>query len=603
MGTKKINWKYLTWPLIIFIIALVIRVIYFFEIKNNPLFLKPISDAKIYHIWANQIIVTKDLIGKEPFFLNPGYAYLLSLIYSIFTPSSVHLVQIIQFIVGAISSVLVYQIASKCFDKTTGILAGIINALYGIFIFYEGFLLTFVWINFLNLILILLLLRAKKQKSFLLFFFIGLITGVSALFRPNILLLVPLLIVWFFLYKQKYSFRLFLFFPIGIIFILCPIILRNYFVLKEPIISSVSSGINFYIGNNSFADGSNGAINSLGAVTSQPRYMLNFFKQRAEEKFRRNISYREMDLFWLKEGLGFIFENPMFSFHLLVKKIFLFINSKEIPSNYPYEILKEFSKTLKYCINYSLIFSLAFFPVIFLGWNNEESVLLKLFFAVHFFTTLIFFVISEYRAPAVPILIMFCANGIQWLWRRIKTKDYRNIFLFLIVSTIIFKVTNLPIMSGQMVGEYHWKGIISKQLGDSEKAKYYFQRSIELNPLSVSDYQQLGSIFYESGDYNRAKYWFSKSLDIYPTAEAYNNIGIVYFKMNNFKAAREYFVKSINIDETISEAWNGLASAEWELGNEKAAHNAWSKALIYASNFASKSIIERNIKIAKSSEK
>ena len=99
------QWKIVA---LLFLGSIVLRWVYLHDLVKNNLF-SPVLDAKVYHEWAWRIVSSKDIIGDAPFLLNPGYAYILALIYSIFN-SYVAVALAVQFIAGALSVVLVYLI-------------------------------------------------------------------------------------------------------------------------------------------------------------------------------------------------------------------------------------------------------------------------------------------------------------------------------------------------------------------------------------------------------------------------------------------------------------------------------------------------------------
>ena len=66
----------------IFALALVLRLIHLWQIRQAPFFDLLIGDARAYDLWAQQI-AAGDWIGREVFYQAPLYAYFLGLVYSI----------------------------------------------------------------------------------------------------------------------------------------------------------------------------------------------------------------------------------------------------------------------------------------------------------------------------------------------------------------------------------------------------------------------------------------------------------------------------------------------------------------------------------------
>lgn len=582
---EKIWQKKFFWPIIIFSVAAILRLLYFLEIKNNPLFLEPSLDAQIYHRWAWRIVATKNLIGTEPFLLNPGYPYLLALIYYIFG-CYIKVVAVIQFIVGAVSSVLIYFISLKIFNKVVSILAGLIASAYGVFIFYEGFLVNFVWINFFNLLALLLLIKAIEKNSLTQGLLSGIFVGLSAVFRPNILMFIILILLWSILFKRQLL-RIIISGIIGVILMLSPCILRNYIVLKEPIISSVSMGINFYIGNHPDADGSFGALKKIGLVAGIPQVMLNFFKEKTKLNFKRDVSYTEMNLYLFKEGSKFITTNPIKWLKLFIKKTLLFINSREIGSNYNYEMFKKlYSKKLSYLLNFYIIGPISFIGLFFSIKNLKNGWLLLCFFFAYFFTVVIFFMLSEYRLPVVPILIIFCSYGLIIFSKKLKNKEYFHILGIFFIYILILNIMNINVFQKEEKNIYQLcdLGDYFKTSGDIEKAKYYYKEAININPSHYLPYHKMGEFLFILEDYQNAKTYFEKCVNITPTANEYTNLGSVYFNLNEYDLSEKNYLIAIKLDQNLPEAWCGLGSVYNIKRNFKKACYAWERYILLEPN-------------------
>jgi len=145
-----------------------IRIVYFLQAKDNALFLAPVLDASFYFDWVRQI-TGGSILGREAFFMNPGYPYFLALL-SIIVGMSVSGLIIAQMSLSSITCVLVAKITGNIFGRSAMLVAGILMALYGYDIFYSGTLLTASVINLINVIILLLLLndRMKPEKRYIL---------------------------------------------------------------------------------------------------------------------------------------------------------------------------------------------------------------------------------------------------------------------------------------------------------------------------------------------------------------------------------------------------------------------------------------------------
>ena len=131
---KQIQWEALA---LVFLLALGYRTLGFILTGDHPLFLNPVVDAGYHFNWAKRI-ASGDLFGHGPddVFKPPLYCYILSIITRI-SQNDISLIQWWQMFLGAFSSVMISWIATCFFNKQTGIIAGVLSAVYAPFLFFE----------------------------------------------------------------------------------------------------------------------------------------------------------------------------------------------------------------------------------------------------------------------------------------------------------------------------------------------------------------------------------------------------------------------------------------------------------------------------------
>src|SRR5512141_432157 len=103
---SKKAWFY---PLIIFLAALLVKLTYFWFIKNDPLVQLPILDALVYSQWGREI-ASGNLLARAPYWTEPGYAYFLALCIKLGLSSGA--IILFQFILGSLSAVLLFLSAN-----------------------------------------------------------------------------------------------------------------------------------------------------------------------------------------------------------------------------------------------------------------------------------------------------------------------------------------------------------------------------------------------------------------------------------------------------------------------------------------------------------
>ncbi len=147
----------------IVILALSVRLFYLYESSANPSFTTPTVDSRTYDKLARSVAEGKDMNYEffwQPFF----YPAFLSAIY-LASNSSIICAKVIQLLLGCVTCLLTYRLGKRIFDRRTGVIAGVMTALYGPLVFFESELLAAGWAAFWSVVLILLFIKSSSKKS------------------------------------------------------------------------------------------------------------------------------------------------------------------------------------------------------------------------------------------------------------------------------------------------------------------------------------------------------------------------------------------------------------------------------------------------------
>ena len=125
-------------------------------------------------------------------------------------------------------------------------------SLYGLFVFYEGQVLSVTLAIFLYLVTLLFLFSAFEKESIFLFFASGVSLGISGITMSGIFLFVPFVIfcTWHFFRKRITWILLSAFFMLGVLLPISLTTLHNYKAEKDFVPVTAHGGITFYTGNN-----------------------------------------------------------------------------------------------------------------------------------------------------------------------------------------------------------------------------------------------------------------------------------------------------------------------------------------------------------------
>jgi tetratricopeptide (TPR) repeat protein len=443
--------------IIIFALTFLSRLIFILGMKNNAFSMvtRYTIDSVYYHEWALQI-AQGNWIGNEIFFLGPFYAYFLGIIYAIFN-NSVLTVQIIQSILAGLSCVFLYLITRKISNHRHGIITSIIFIFSGILVFYTGTLL-YVEVNvFFSLWLAYLLLQIPDNFSVKRLFLIGIVFGLLIIIRPECILLLLLLIPYFIVKVKAKPFFQYLLLLVFILLTIAIIPLRNYLVGKDFVPFTAHSGINFYYGNNPQTDGTWRPTYPLQQTPDITIEQLKYSSQRIDGEL---VKPSQASNYWMKKGLAFIKENPVRYLKLLGRKLLLFINGYEIPSNYYFYQTRDDSVILKIAfISFALILPCAVLGIALSFKKWKEYYLIYTFIFIYLVSSLVFYVLSRLRAPVIPFLIIFAVLFIKELWLRFKDRKFKQVFVLVVLAGLLYGATQLNLINRK---EFNTQGYIQK---------------------------------------------------------------------------------------------------------------------------------------------
>ncbi|MBN1621223.1 MAG: tetratricopeptide repeat protein [Endomicrobiales bacterium] len=552
--------KYLIF--VIILLALIVRIVYFMQIKDHFLFKYPILDAKYYHTWAVEIS-KGDWAGSKRgvFMMSPGYSYFLALVYKLFG-ENISLVVLIQFLLGLLTGWLVFLIGKKLFSETAGYLGAVFYLFYSLSIFYESTLLKSALINFVNVLSLYLLLGSSLHNILI----AGALLGFSVHLRPNILIFVPFVLFWLyrnaadFSQSKKWALSLFL---LGMALMLFPVALRNFKAGGEFVFSTAHGGMNFYTGNSAFCKG---PYTPLPFARTDPEVEQQDFIKEAQRRSGKHLTAKESSSFWYKESLKFITGNPFQWTKLLLKKILIFINTYEPPINLDFYFFRhEYKSVLSMPLfNYGVILSLAVIGI-FLARMN---LLLISYMAVYCISGILFFVVSEYRFPIVPVLCIYAGLGAVEMYNAYRKGISKKFVTMSIALVLMFILSNSDIYSrifgfttykrASLANSYFGLGCTYEDEEMAEEAIDSYEKAIKIMP-QAAPMINLATIYERKGKTYEAQRLYLEAIKRKPNSvEAYNNLGAIFYRKKDLLNARKCFEAAVSLKPDFEQAQKNL---------------------------------------------
>lgn len=345
MNERRLPWAAL---LALFALAFGLRAVALVQYeRHHPQAQRPTIDEASYDSWAREI-AGGELLGKEIFFQEPLYPYVLGGIYALSgdEPATQRsAARWMQVAAGALAAALAGALAARLFGRNAGWLAGALVALHRPAIWFPALLLKE---NLFVTLLVALALglvatrefaaRGWAKREVLAWLALGLLAGLGALLRGNLLVMLPLLALWPLgraLARREGKRRAFLHasaFVLGAILALLPVLLRNHAVGGRFVLTTSGAGTNFYGGNN--LDNPFGVATEFDWVRGIPEHEAGDWRREASRRAGRELDPKETSDFWMETTLASMREHPAEHALILLRKLRLTLGRYEVPDNH-----------------------------------------------------------------------------------------------------------------------------------------------------------------------------------------------------------------------------------------------------------------------------
>ncbi len=421
--------------------------------SHQPFFSTPIpdSDTALYWFLAKAIGKYGITFGSLPIFFSVYYAYLYFLFSFLGNPVKVAIFfNGILYICSLVGFVLLLK---RIFNWQTAKIGGILFLLTKALLFYYILpIKTALYLTFF--ILFLLLITSEKS------FFSGLVAGILSNIEG---IFLGLLIIYLFFFLLQRRFRFILSLLISFTLSLSPIILLNLHKGNGFSISSQTSGIHFFIGNQ---QGATGVYKRAPGV--RPNAFGHYYdaKRVAEREGGKKLTNKEVNAYWWKRGIKTITENPLSFIKLYFKKLLIFFNNYEIPNNYNlYLIAKKVWIIGLLPINFSVALFIGTLGFLIATKSGQRNYTLDIVLFTFPLILALFFITSRYRVIYYIPLLSYGALALNLLHQICKDKVFLK--KALIISTLTLSVSSLPLLETIRAGYcrvFKWKTISTIQL-------------------------------------------------------------------------------------------------------------------------------------------
>lgn len=550
-------------PLAVFGIALTLRLLHLYEIQHNPFFHHPIVDAWSYHEDALKIVQTGDWIGDRAFFQAPLTAYFLALIYRI-AGANLLWPRVVQVVMGSLTAAGVFLLARRLFSERAAWIAGIIAAVFPLFIFFEGELLAPAITLFLDVLFFLVLFRLARPDAKWVWLIPGFLFGLRALATTNNLATVPVFWIYILILarSRQWPARRALLpaavFTLGIAVAVVPVTVRNVKLHREFVLISSNAGINFYLGNTGDYEATIGIRPGLGWDEFTHKHV------RAGRKVGP-----EMSGYFFAESRKYIAANPAAYLRLLTYKTYLFLRGNEIMRNqeiYPFRKDSGVLRALLWkaeapsgpgiAVPFGILLPLAWPGCLLALRRRHRNGLLLLAYAVAYSLSVIaFFITARYRLPVALPLILILSYGwsqVRAWWRPagMRVAAVSGLALLFLISN--YRPGRMP--DDMNADAYYSLASTHTHQGDRDGAEKYYRRALEMDPGNAAAWVNLGlEVYQEKGMLYEAETCYRRALEVRPGyATAVFNLGYAAQLGNRHAEAESLYHEAAHLDPLMA---------------------------------------------------
>lgn len=548
----------------LFLFALGVRWLYIWEVWGSESVRYLMVDSRAYHERAIAIL-GGDWLGDRVFYQDALYPYFLAGLYALFGPGSVGVLGA-QALLDATTVLAISLIARRLCGDRCGLVAGVLAALYKPFIYYDALLLKTSLSLFLISWALYLLQRAEESRRRRGWFFAGLGLGLASLTRGNYLVFVPVVLAWIWLPVRRVPLRKVgcsAAVALGLFSVLLPVMIRNRYVGDDWVLTTSQAGQNFFIGNN--RQNITGIYESPAFVRPNPRFEEADFAREARRRSGREMKPSELSRFWFREAARDIAAEPGHFLAHTWKKVRLFVNDYEVPDNYSYDFFEQ-NVSLLLALplpDYGLLLPLAVCGAWFTR-RSRPAWLLLAYFAAYGASVILFYNMSRYRIPVVPVVIVFAAVALTRLAAALKARQVRTVAAAAALLVPAYAVAHQRVVERDFSKHY-----VNLGLAHLERAREHERRADELSTRGDPTAEGEEALAEELR--GRAKAEFRRGLDLRPQHPLFRRaLREALLEQIRRAAGSGEHERAVALARELTASFPRLADAYWHLGSNLA---------------------------------
>lgn len=423
--------------LVLFAVAVALRMVYVLALQEHPAFDAPMMDAAYHYDWARALAAGEEF-QDGPFFRAPLYPLFLGAWVKVFgaeAESGTLALRLVQSVLGGLTAVLTYRLGARAFGQSVGAVSGLIVALSWVLVAFDAELLIPVLLVPLLLLALERLLWWNFEDAPKKALLVGALFGLAAIARPNILALMPVLFAWT-LWSSRarisVAWGTAAALTVGTLLPIVPVTIHNVLEGDASLVAT-QAGVNLWIGNNPDSDGATAIVPGTPDGWWEGYYGAI---SQAEEAEGRELLPSEVSSHYAGKALVWIASHPGDAARGWIHKARLLIGAEEIANNQDIEFTAfRTLPALRWSpVRWDVLLGLSvvgFFVALRArtGGASRSARTLLLYLSVYGATIVLFFVNSRFRTPLIPVMAVGAAYAIVGVFRAARASQWSRVLL------------------------------------------------------------------------------------------------------------------------------------------------------------------------------
>ncbi|MBX3026166.1 glycosyltransferase family 39 protein [bacterium] len=515
----------------VLVLAAGLRLAHLLAFRHSPFFATLTLDARYYDLWA-QRIAGGAWVGREAFWVDPLYAYVLAGAYAV-GGHDLLWPRLLNIACGVATAWLAARIARRVWGSSlAAVAAALAVALFVPAIHFEAQVEK----TALSVLLLAAALDGFLAGSGRAIALAGVALGLSVLARGNALAFLPLAAVALALgwdrdpgdpltasAARRWR-RAAVFLACAVPWILLAT-LHNYLASGELVPTTTNLGINLYLGNH--AGNQYGYYEPPDFLHASTDSEAHDFRAEAARRGAGTLSDRALSAYWTRQTLAALAADPALALRRAVHKLQLALNDDEVPDSEDVVIVAAWSPLLRApLLWFGQLIALATLGAV-VGWRRRAVRVLVAVAVVYLASLLPFFIFARLRIQLLPPLAVLGGGALAWLAATVRARQGRPLAIVAAILAAAALVTwHQPAwMAQRRIGSlaigWHNMGAGFAEHGQREQARDAFARAAAIDPAAVpASLRMLATYYREDGDYPRAEETLRQLIAVRPDSRS-----------------------------------------------------------------------------------